>query len=553
MEDSDLLPIKPEDEMWDGGTCNWNFGTSVTLGDMIGEGSRRSNPIFLDDDGLMCIPAHKESTSRTRGRRGARNQYKQGNMTEAINSDEERCRLKRASEFSKATATKAKKARRNTNPPEDWKDTVMRNAPDNIRIAPSDILRRDMPVRFIDKAGEMGVVVLADGTVSVPDVLPMPKEVPKKKDEKPHKVYEGYVPLSIQRSHLPNPVVLDEDTTRRIEEIEKSVAEGDSRPFPVVHELMAVTSMEDTPLKLARNLKHNSDPKKDDYIRGIVAPESANIYSMGMDRVLSQKLTAPYSQMLAQSVLQDNRCRREEANFIMNRIKQTHTYNWEVDGLGLTDEYYANMKFISRKVAETMNREPFPYERPCAAGMDCVGNFIPRAEPVTLVEFYSTDDINAYHSTGKWSGPPKHCFMCMIKDAGEAASRIMAECAAYSSEMVRAKMTSESLTGASKKTLMLVNFYNRVGEGEFSPYDVFVSNLTHFSGIASPVLIFVYDRFKQRKDDNGMRYYDFDYPCVERNLDDWEAVVSKELSQTTRLRQLYECSEDTVIDFVPRQ
>jgi len=466
------------------------------------------------------------------------------NGDDPVNSDEERSRLKRRCEFNKATAMKAKRARRNQCPSEEWKATVNASAPENVQLRDDDLIRRDMPIRFIDRAAEMNVHVAEDGTVSVPDILPMPVSVGKKK-QRPHLMYPPSTPISIQRSHIPRSIALDKQTADRVAMIEAQQGAPDTAPTPLVYDGMPVTQVRASAIHLARNLK------KEDYARGIVVPESANIYTLGMENVMENRLPPEYSQIAAQSVLQDPRCQREEFNFITNALRQTHLYNWPSDGLHLTESYYAHMTPISFSNGERMCREPRKDERPCVEGMNCAGRQIPRCEPITLVEYFTEDDMATFRRTGKWTKPRGHCFMCKIKNASECAPRIMAECAAYTNQMVKERMTTASIASDTKKVLMLVDFYCRVGEGEFSPYDVFFSGM-RFTGIASPVPAFVRDRFKQKQHPNGMRYYVMDYDRPERNLDVWEAEVSEALSRTRQLRQAYEVNEQTVISFEPR-
>lgn len=465
---------------------------------------------------------------------------------EAINSDEERSRMKRKAEFMKATAPKAKKARRNPNPPEDWKEKVIAGAPENVQLSEADFVRRDAPVRFIDRAAENNVEIAEDGTVSVPSVLPMPVLVGKKK-ERSHLMYLPHTPISIQRTHLRKPVELDKATTNRIAEIEANVASGSGTSTPMVYDGMPGTQIVMSSTEMVRDVDDAAIAK------GIVFPKSVNIFSLGMDSVMANRLPANFSGLLAQNVLHNPRCQTIEFGYISRKLRETHIYNWPHEGLGLADEYYANMTFISRADAERMSREPYSHERPCIEGRNCAGCQIPRCTPITLVEYLTAADIAEFTRTRKWPRPQGHCYLCKIMNASNCAPRIMAECAAYSSEMVKSRMTAESLTSDNKQVLKLVDFFCNVGEGEFSPYDVFLSGTLYFTGIATPVPVFVRDRFKQRQRADGTRYYEHDYSKHQRNLDVWEAEVSKALSQTRQLRQVYEISAQTVVSFEPRQ
>ena len=439
---------------------------------------------------------------------------------ECVNSDEERSRKASEYRYEKELDRQAKRARRRPNPPDEWKDTLDRMRPDNVMLCENDLRRETSAsthglISTIDDDGLMidtnGIVHLQDGTI--------PRVTGKK--NKKHIGYDAHVPLVAQQYYVPMQPVLSDRVIDTLERIDNETQR--SKPVPMFDDAGGSINVPMTAFTLATNLTPENIEK------GITVPTSHHVSTSasGLDALMLYSRTDDQGRLFSERFLHEVVCPPEDLNFIFNKLRKDTLYNCPLSQIGPIDDYVAFITSHKRKVNERMSRECIAIERECVEGRQCIGRRIPNSTPITLVEYFTMASFEEMRKAGHWTTPPRHCILCKWNQATKTAFNILAECAAYSDKMVQMRSSGASKCDAKRRALVLVDFCDLVGEGEYSPYDVIVSNLNRFIGLVAPVVIFVLKRFKQQKVD-GIFHYIHDYEQSNRNLEDWVTLVSRE-------------------------
>lgn len=425
---------------------------------------------------------------------------------EVLNSDEERSRAARASEYAKASQAATKRARRRLNPPDEWKDKVTGERRGNVLLAPMDAARA--PVEFIATGDDMETSV-EDGLVVVENG-------------------RRAVPLVAQPLLTTKPPVLRRAVHERLATQTARAARGAP---PIVHPTDGAVACftESSPEGLLLDLS-DTDRRK-----GIVLPDLfQQAHGTHLDDMLMNGCTNAQGELLAQMFLQTPVCSHADLSFVNRQLMATGLVNCPLSRVGPLDDYYSLMTMVPRSVEEGLMRQPWAFERPCIEGPMCMGWQIPNSTPVTLVEYLTMDDLAHYREKGTWRGPQRHCVFCRRALATKAAYSIIAECAAYSDSMVAdVKIPRESPYENERRALMLVDFCHFVGVDGYSPFDVILSNVSRYMGIIAPVAMFVTNRFRQVKRD-GILWFEQDYIRPKRNLRDWVTLVCEESSSGTQ-------------------
>jgi hypothetical protein len=436
-----------------------------------------------------------------------------------VNSDEERSRKASEIKYTKELERQSKRARRRTNPPDEWKKTLDAMRPDNVLLDEIDLRR-------ICEAGSVATLDKPEDAMDAKDGNHAKSTIAPRITGKKNKTHIGYppiVPLVAQQLYVPlEPVISDEvrDVLAQID-----VQKPNEKPVLVFDDARGPVNVPMTSYNLATNLTKAS------IANGVTVPTSYDITlrPSEMDELMLCSRTDDQGRLFSEKFLQEVMCRPEDRNFIYNKLRKTTLYNCPLSRVGTIDDYLAYMTTHTRKVNEQMSRACYPHERPCIEDLRCVGRCIPLSEPVTLVEYFSMSDIEDLRKNGVWTKPRRHCILCKWDQATKTAFNVLAECAAYSDKMVRMRMLGESNYDPQRRALMLVDYCDVVGEKEYSPYDVMVSNLNRYIGLIAPVVIFVTKRFKQEKID-GILHYIHDYERSNRNLGEWVTLVSRESS-----------------------
>jgi len=425
---------------------------------------------------------------------------------EIVNSDEERTRTVRATEYAKTTHATTKRARRRMNPPEEWKEKLSAERRDNVRLAPEDELRV-APIEFISTTDDM--------ETSVENGLVVVEHAPRRGRRN--------APLETQPWISSQPPILRKAVADRLEaQKTRRTQNAPQLLFPSNSPVQSFT--EQTPEGLTLDMSE-AERKK-----GIVLPDLFGLAQTTMNGMLTSGCTNAQGELLAQVFLQTPVCNHADLNFVNRQLMANGLVNCPLSRVGPMDDYYSLMTAVPRSVEEGLMRQPWPFERPCIEGTMCMGRQIPNSTPITLVEYLTVEDMMHYRERGVWSGPQRHCVFCRRALATKAAYSIIAECAAYSDSMVAdIKISRESPYENERRALMLVDFYNFVGEGEYSPFDVILSNVSRYMGIVAPVTMFVTNRFHQVSR-NGILWFEQDYIRPKRNLRDWVTLVCEESS-----------------------
>lgn len=139
-----------------------------------------------------------------------------------------------------------------------------------------------------------------------------------------------------------------------------------------------------------------------------------------------------------------------------------------------------------REMEEYFMREPFPHERPCVCGEKCEGLYIGRNHEIDgfiLVEFPSEHDLQYYNSNKMWppDRPPSKCVLCDRKEINDAY------CQFLSGNYIRSNDNPMRFVGKLK-------YHNKVGPGEYSASDVFITDQNQLNGSVVPVVL--YSRIK---------------------------------------------------------
>lgn len=436
-----------------------------------------------------------------------------------MNSDEERSRKASEAKYNKDLERQSKRARRKTNPPDEWKETLDQMRQDNVTLSRDDLVRKCEPgsIATIDKTE---LVMDEKGLLQVQATI-TPRITGKK--NKTHIGYPPEVPLAAQQKYVPLEPVISEGVRETLAQI--SASKPNEKPILVVDDKRGAVNVPMTSYHLATNLTPAN------IANGVTVPNSFEINprSSDMTDLMLCSRTDDQGRLFSEQFLQEVMCSPEDRNFIYNKLRKTSLFNCPLSRVGAIDDYLSYMTTHTRLVNEQMSRECYPNERPCIEGLRCVGRRIPHSEPITLVEYFSMEDMEDLRKTGNWTKPRRHCILCKWDQATKTAFNVLAECAAYSDKMVRMRMVGETDFEPQRRALMLVDYCDVVGEKEYSPYDVMVSNLNRYIGLVAPVVIFVTKRFKQEKID-GIRHYIHDYERSNRNLGEWVTLVSRESS-----------------------
>lgn len=438
---------------------------------------------------------------------------------ELQNSDEESSRRVRRAEFAKTMQSVTKRARRKPDPPDEWKDALDRERPDNVRLNEADCLRTHASVGFIGPV--QGEVELSpEGVVSITDDAARAQAL---------KRLRAGVPLSRQERVISAPPILRDEVRERLDEVTEEIGERALVPVYAVN----------------RPLRYGAEARADTWLMGmpekqrkkqIVVPARLDLAEFELDEVMRHAQTDEQGQVLAQVLMWNAAsCNYADTNFIARKLKEEGIYNCPLSRVGAMDDYFAVMTANYRRVDENLLRQPLDNERRCLEEEACKGRQIPNSVQITLVEYIDDEMLRSYLSTRQWPQARRHCVLCRRSLATKAFFAMLAECAAYSDSMAaRVKVSREGAYESARRPLMLCNFYNFAGE--YSPYDMLVSNVNRFVGIAAPIVIFFANRYTQYRDENGLLRYRQDYPAPNRNLREWATHVSRELSLGTRRR-----------------
>jgi len=140
----------------------------------------------------------------------------------------------------------------------------------------------------------------------------------------------------------------------------------------------------------------------------------------------------------------------------------------------------SDVPFRSRKQEEEMMREPLPFERQCINKTKCEGLYIGHSNGIPgfiLVEFPSQSDICYYNANNKWPDtPPSLCAICSRKEMTDIWIDDLSK-SSLRKENVSAKLCSEAL------------YHNKVGPGEYSASDVFMTDSNRINATVLPIVM----------------------------------------------------------------
>jgi len=140
----------------------------------------------------------------------------------------------------------------------------------------------------------------------------------------------------------------------------------------------------------------------------------------------------------------------------------------------------SDVPFRSRKQEEEMMREPLPFERQCVNGDKCEGLYIGQSNGIPgfiLVEFPSQSDISFYNVNNKWPDTlPSLCVICSRKEMTDIWIDDLSK-SSLRKENVSSKLCSEAL------------YHNKVGPGEYSASDVFMTDSNRINATVLPIVM----------------------------------------------------------------
>lgn len=140
----------------------------------------------------------------------------------------------------------------------------------------------------------------------------------------------------------------------------------------------------------------------------------------------------------------------------------------------------SDVPFRSRKQEEEMMREPLPFERQCVNGDKCEGLYIGQSNGIPgfiLVEFPSQNDISFFNINNKWPDSlPSLCVICSRKEMTDIWIDDLSK-SSLRKENVSSKLCSEAL------------YHNKVGPGEYSASDVFMTDSNRINATVLPIVM----------------------------------------------------------------
>lgn len=198
-------------------------------------------------------------------------------------------------------------------------------------------------------------------------------------------------------------------------------------------------------------------------------------------------------------------------SFIQNELMKQRVCNIPIDRLPMFDTVFANVVDRLREEEECMLREHLPSlgERPCANDNTCEAmHLLVGIDKFPLVEYQPPEVIQKFKETRKWPEKRSVCIMCQRYRASATVINIDSRCSAseVSSVEMEIAIKNSNFNEVKNKPLVVASFGNIVGDGEYSPWDVYMSNFSYYNGLSKPVVrhtLYMYNLYKK----DGIRYY----------------------------------------------
>lgn len=133
-----------------------------------------------------------------------------------------------------------------------------------------------------------------------------------------------------------------------------------------------------------------------------------------------------------------------------------------------------------REIEESFMRAPFPHERACCNGSKCEGLYIGRNHAIDgfiLVEFPSEEDLKYYNINKSWppDTKPSLCVICDRKEINNEYCKFLAK------NYYRSNDNPMRFIGK-------VKYHNKIGAGEYSASDVFITDQNQLNGPVAPIV-----------------------------------------------------------------
>jgi hypothetical protein len=140
-------------------------------------------------------------------------------------------------------------------------------------------------------------------------------------------------------------------------------------------------------------------------------------------------------------------------------------------------------------------------------------------ERFALVEYQPPEVREQFQCTRKWPEKQGMCIMCRRKYAGAVYYNILSRCTAYDFSSVEQSASVRNMTEGDRpnKPLMISQFANLVGQGEYSPWNVLISGLSQYIPLFKPIVLHHRYMYKQVKK-NGIWYFEQNYYKPQRSL-----------------------------------
>lgn len=202
----------------------------------------------------------------------------------------------------------------------------------------------------------------------------------------------------------------------------------------------------------------------------------------------------------------------------------------------------SDIPFRSRKEEEDMMREPLPFERQCINGDKCEALFINKSNGIPgfiMVEFPSKEDMTYYNQNNRWPRPPppkeylNHYSKYAIwpdkddiPDPEDLSYYIQHKKWPYTGPMKcvicsRKEMTDVWVEDLSKSSLRKDGtsttlcsealYHNKIGPGEYSPSDVFMTDSNRINASILPIVMHARPKYQMvtRRHTSGieLKYY----------------------------------------------
>jgi len=232
------------------------------------------------------------------------------------------------------------------------------------------------------------------------------------------------------------------------------------------------------------------------------------------------------SAMIGQEYLYGIRHEVEEMGEIIGQFNYKEHFGMPKRKLDSIPQFYPNIAKRKRADEESYLRQPVGKERPCAQEDACEGNFICPGG-FTLTEFPNIEDSAYFRIHGRYpeDSRPNLCVLCARSSLVFLFFYVHSFCQAYKTSMIAGQTASiaspgETHSGSAPdistlekfQPLMLCNFTNLIGPGEYAPGNCLMSGSSkQYKALAGAILVNNKNRYKLKVYD-GVKWYIQHYP-----------------------------------------